>query len=56
MAEQLRAPDCSPGVSDQQSVGLSPGQDTCVLKKHTEPLLVRPFGLDVKLLLDLCVV
>ena len=31
MTEQLRAPDSSSGVFDQQSVGSSPGRETCVL-------------------------
>ncbi len=31
-----------PGVSDQQSVGLSPGLETCVLKQDIPPLLLRP--------------
>ena len=35
MAERLRPPDSSSGVSDQQSVGSSPGRDTCVLKQDT---------------------
>ena len=30
-AYRLRTPDSSSGVSDQQSVGSSPGCDTCVL-------------------------
>ncbi len=35
MSEWIRAPDSSSGVSDQQSVGSSPGRDTCVLKKDS---------------------
>ena len=31
MIERIRAPDSSSGVSDQQSVGSSPGYDSCVL-------------------------
>ena len=35
MTEQLRAPDSSSGVFDQQSVGSSPGRETCVLEQDT---------------------
>ena len=35
MAEELRIRDSSSGVSDQQSVGLRPSLDTCVLEQHT---------------------
>ncbi len=35
VAERIRALDSSSGVSDQQSVGSSPGRDTCVLKQDT---------------------
>ena len=35
MAEGLRAPNSSPGDSVQQSVGLNPGCDTCVLEQNT---------------------
>ncbi len=34
-AERIRALDSGSGVSDQQSVGLSPSRDTCVLKQDT---------------------
>ncbi len=37
MAERLRALDSGSGVSDQQSVGSSPGQGTCVLEQDTLP-------------------
>ena len=35
MAEWIRAPDSSSGVSVQQIVGSNPGRDTCVLKQDT---------------------
>ncbi len=35
LAEQIKAPNSSSGVSVQQSVGSSPGRDTCVLKQDT---------------------
>ncbi len=35
VAEWIRSLDSSSGVSDQQSVGSSPGRDTCVLKQDT---------------------
>ncbi len=35
MAEWSSAPDSSSGVSDKQSVGSSPGLDTCVLNQGT---------------------
>ena len=41
MAERLRAPDLSSGVSDQQSVGSSPGRDTCVLKQDIQTTMLR---------------
>ena len=34
VALQLRPPDSSSGVADQQSVVLSPSRDTCVLKQE----------------------
>ncbi len=37
VAERLRARDSSSGVSDQQSVGSSPGRGTCVLEQDTLP-------------------
>ncbi len=37
MAERLRAPDSSSCVSGHQSVGSSPGHDTCVLEQDTLP-------------------
>ncbi len=40
MAERLRAPESSSGVSDQQSVGSSPGHGTCVLEHDALPLLL----------------
>lgn len=41
MAKRISKHDSSFGVSDQQSVGPSPGNDTCVLKKDTYPLSLR---------------
>ena len=35
VAERLRALDSNSCVSDQQSVGLNPSRDTCVLKQDT---------------------
>ena len=35
VAEQMRAPNSSSGVSVQQSVGSSPGHDTCVPEQDT---------------------
>ena len=35
LAYRIRALDTSSGVSDQQSVGSSPGRDSCVLKQDT---------------------
>ena len=40
VAEWLRAPRS--GVSDRQSVGSSPGLDTCVLEQDALPLLPCP--------------
>ena len=37
VAEQIRPLNSSSGVSDQQSVGLNPGRDTCVLEQDTLP-------------------
>ncbi len=42
LAEQLRAPDSSSGVSDQQSVGLSPDRGPCALEQDTLPWLLCP--------------
>ena len=42
MAQQLRAPNSSSGVSDQQSVGSSPGCGTCVLEQDDLPYLQCP--------------
>ncbi len=42
MAERSSAPDSSSGVSDQQSVGSSPGLDTCVLEQDTQQSLFHP--------------
>ncbi len=42
VAEQLRAPDSACGVSDQQSVGWSPGHDTCVLEQDALPYFLCP--------------
>ncbi len=39
MVEWFKA---SSGVSDQQSVGSSPGRGTCVIEQDTLPLLLRP--------------
>ena len=39
IVERLRSPDSSFDASDQQSVGLSPSCDTCVLKQDTSWLL-----------------
>ena len=39
MPEQIRAKHSSSGVSDQQSVGLSPNRDTCVLNQDTFMIL-----------------
>ena len=47
MVEQLRAPDSSYGVPDQQRVGSSPGHEICVLKQD---IIASSFGWDVKLL------
>ena len=47
VAERSRALNSNSGVSVQQSVGLSPSRDICVLKQDILPLL-RPFGWDVK--------
>ena len=41
VAEWLRALDSSSGVSDQQSVSLSPGQGSVVLQKDTLPYDLR---------------
>ncbi len=35
MAERIRAPNSSSGVSDRRGVGSSPGLDTCVLISKT---------------------
>ena len=40
-AEWIRTPDSSSGVSDQQSVGSSPGLDTCVLIQDTCPTVFK---------------
>ena len=39
MAEQIRTPNLSSGVSDKQSSGSSLNCRTCVLKQDTSPLL-----------------
>ena len=40
MAERIRAPNLSSGVSVQQSVGSSPGRVTCVPEQDTLKLLL----------------
>ena len=42
VAELSSKLDSSSGVSNQQSVGSSPGLDSCVIKQGTWPLLLRP--------------
>ena len=51
VAEQIRASNTNSGVSVQQSVGLSPGRDTCVLysARHLA-IIAASLGWDVKLL------
>ena len=39
MAKGIKISDSSSGVSDQQSVGSSPGSDTCIIKEATLSLL-----------------
>ena len=42
MAERSSALDSSSCVSDQESVGSSPGLDTCVFRQDSYPLLLHP--------------
>ena len=48
VAERLSAPDSHSGVSDRQSVGLSPSLDTCVFEQDTITVIASPFGWGVK--------
>ena len=48
VAQQLRAPDSSSGISNQQSVASSPRRDTCVLLSKTQNLNASSLGWDVK--------
>ncbi len=43
MAERLRPPESSSGVSDQQSLGSSPGRDTVVPLSKTLKIIIASF-------------
>ncbi len=47
VAERIRAPKSSSGVSDRRRVGSSPGLDTCVLRQDLT-IISLTFGWDVK--------